>query len=259
MNKFLKVAVMASKTGAKLLQKGFKKNIRLKVVDKKSGLVPDYVTKFDYQAQKEILRVITSHFPNHSLLSEEGIGIVKKSEYEWIIDPLDGTTNFSKGIPIFATTMALAKHGQILIGVTIFPIQNEIYWATHRHGAYMNGKKIKTSLTAKTRGAFVGLSMLRSKEALQLGISTFRKLMSVPVKPRIFGSVASDLARVAAGKLDAAVFNHTKPWDIAAGIILVREAGGKVSHLGTGKFSLYADQLVASNKHLHTPLIKLLK
>lgn len=259
MNKFLKVAVRASKAAAKLLQNGFKKNTKIKVADKNSGVVPDYVTKFDYQAQKEILGVITSHFPNHSLLSEEGISIVKKSEYEWIIDPLDGTNNFSKGIPIFATTVALAKRGNVLVGVTFFPAQNEIYWASYGNGAYLNGKKIKVSHTRSPQGALVGLSMLRSIDAIRLGTSTFRKLMSVPIKPRIFGSVASDLARVASGKLDGAVFNHTKPWDIAAGIILVKEAGGKVSHLGTGKFSLYAEQLVASNKYLHAPLLKLLK
>lgn len=259
MNQFLKVALMAGTAAAKILQKGFKNNLKSKITDKHSGIIPDYVTKYDYQAQKQILRIIATHFPNHSLLAEEGVSIAKKSEYEWIVDPLDGTNNFSKGIPLFATTLALAKRGQILVGVTIFPSQNEIYRAAHRRGAYLNDKKIKVSQTKKSRGALVGLSMLRSKEALELGVATFRKLMNIPVKPRIFGSIASDLARVAAGKLDAAVFNHTKPWDIAAGIILVKEAGGKISHLGNEKSPLYAEQILASNRNLHRFLLDNLK
>lgn len=257
MDKYLKVALLAARKACEVLQDGFLKSAKVK--DKKSGIIADWVTKYDYLAQKHILEIITTHFPAHNLLSEEGINIGKGSDLQWVIDPLDGTTNFSRGIPNFSSSIALIKKDQILLGVIALPVQNEIYWAMTGQGAFLNRKPIAVSKTKKLLSALVGVAMLRSKPAIALGTKTLKKLMTVPIKPRVFGSIATDLARVASGKLDAVVFNHTKPWDIAAGILLVREAGGKVTHLRGKKFTLEAEQMIASNKYLHKTLLKILK
>lgn len=259
MDKFLKIAMLAAKKSAAMLQSGFREEI--KTTDKNSaGLVSDWVTKYDYAAQKIILQIITRAFPTHSLLSEEGISITKNSPYQWIIDPLDGTTNFSRGIANFSSSIALSHRGKIILGVITLPAQKETCWAAAGQGTFLNGKRVRVSKTKNLRSSLIGVSMLRSRAALEIGAKTFQKLLSVPIKPRIFGSIAADLARVASGQLDAVVFNHSMPWDIAAGILLVKEAGGKVTGRdGKATISLKKIQLVASNGHLHKGILSALR
>ena len=171
----LKVALKAAEEASKLLRQGFQEAEK-EVKDKKTGHVADYVTKFDYAVQKAILDIITRHFPSHSLLSEEDRPIPNNSTYQWIIDPLDGTTNFSRGIPNFATSIALAHKKEVVLGVIALPYEKEIYWATKNNPTRLNGKRIRVSQAQKLRSALVGISMLRSVEAMQLGTKTFVKL-----------------------------------------------------------------------------------
>ncbi len=255
--KLLTTALKAGKAASEILARGFGKQITIK--EKNSGVIADVVTKYDLAAQKAILKIITGSFPDHSLLAEEGVSVLKPSDYQWIVDPLDGTTNFSRGIPYFSTSIGLAYKNKLVLGVISVPATRELFYAVKGQGAFRNNKKIKVSENKKLPKALIGVSMTRSKEALKLGQKAFLAVTNAPAKPRIYGSIATDLARVSMGALDGAIFNHMNPWDIAAGIVLVTEAGGKVSGVGEVPFSLSATQMVASNKPLHNQLLKLAK
>ncbi len=251
MNEYLKTALQAAKAASKILNEGFVKGAVAK--DKNTSETGDWITEYDYKAQSAIVKIIAKQFPSHSILSEEGIDEDRRSDYKWIIDPLDGTTNFSHGFPNFATAIALEYKNKPFIGVIALPSQNQIFWAVKNQGAFLNGKPIHISDTAQTNKALIGISMARSANALKLGNNTFNKITLAPAKPRVYGSIAADLARVALGQLDATVCNHLFPWDYLAGILLVTEAGGKVTWVKE------KTQFVASNKFLHTKLVSILK
>src|SRR3989344_6158096 len=180
-HKFLKIALAAAGRAGKILQAGFNKEI--KVTEKGQLAVADRVNKYDYWAQKQILKIITRAFPSHSLLSEEGVSIERKSDYQWIIDPLDGTNNFSRGIPNFSCSIALSCKKKLILGVICLPAQKETYWAVAGRGAFLNGKRVRVSKGKRLQSALVGISMLRSREALAVGAKTFKKLLSIPIKP----------------------------------------------------------------------------
>lgn len=253
--KLLATALKAGRAANEILHKGFGKAVV--TTEKHSGIVHDLVTKYDYAAQKAILKIITGAFPEHSLLSEEGVSVVTGSPYQWIIDPLDGTTNFSRGIPYFSSSIGLSYKDKLVLGVIAVPATGELFFASKGQGAFRNNKKIQVSKTKTLPQSLIGISMLRSTEARKMGNKAFQAVIHAPAKPRIFGSVATDLARVSMGAIDGIIFNHMNPWDIAAGIVLVTEAGGKVSGIGPQPFSLSAKQMVASNKPLHNKLVKL--
>jgi myo-inositol-1(or 4)-monophosphatase len=254
--KLLTTAIKAGRAASEILKRGFGKEMA--TTEKYSGVIADMVTKYDYAAQKAILKIITNAFPDHSLMSEEGISVVTKSPYQWIIDPLDGTSNFSRGIPHFATSIGLAYKDKLILGVVGIPPTGELFYASKGHGTFRNNRRVKVSQTKDLSQALIGVSMARSAAALKLGTKTFQAVTRAPAKPRIYGGLAADLARVSMGALDGIIFNHLNPWDIAAGIVLVTEAGGKVSGAEGKPFSLSAIQMVASNKILHNKLRKII-
>lgn len=254
--KLIATAIKAGKAASEILSRGFGKEVS--TIEKHSGVISDMVTKYDYAAQKAILKIITKEFPEHSLLSEEGISLVQKSPYQWIVDPLDGTSNFSRGIPHFSSSIGLSYKNKLVLGVIAVPATQELFYAAKGHGTFRNNKKVKVSKTNMLPKALIGVSMTRSAEALRIGNKAFQAVVKAPAKPRIYGSIATDLARVSMGALDGAIFNHMNPWDIAAGIVLVTEAGGKVSGVGKVPFSMNSKQLIASNKVLHNKLLKLI-
>ncbi len=257
LKKELKVAIAAAKEASEVLNQGFTQTIR--ITKNKSGVIANLVTQYDYKAQEVILKHITNNFPEHAILSEEGVDKRSHSPFQWIIDPLDGTTNFSRKIPNFGVSIALQHNSELVLGVIAIPSQNEIYYATKGNGAFLNGKKISVSESKKLPSAMISVSMDRSKEALKLGTKTFNKLTLAPTKPRVTGSLVTDLARVAAGNLDGTIFNNLYPWDFAAGVVLIREAGGSVTKVDGSRFDLYGKQYIASNKNLHKQLQKLLR
>jgi myo-inositol-1(or 4)-monophosphatase len=254
--KLITTAVKAGKKASEILAKGFGKEVAY--IYKESGINGDVVTKYDLAAQKAILKIITDQFPDHSLLAEEGMNRVTTSPYQWIIDPLDGTGNFSRGIAHFSSSIGLAYKNKLILGVIAIPAMNELFVAAKGQGAYRNNKRIHVSKANDLRKSMVTVCFIRSGEGSQKGLTTFTKLVKAPTKVRVTGSVAADLARLAMGANDAVVFNHMNPWDIAAGTILVQEAGGKVSGIGGKPFSFDNKQMIASNKGLHNKLLKLI-
>lgn len=189
----------------------------------------DYASEVDAQAEAEIIRELKRAFPDHAFLAEES-GQTGKSRYTWVIDPLDGTSNFLHGIPHFCVSIALLDNQEPVLGVIYDPLRNEIYSATKGSGAVLNDKRIRVSQRNDLSGAMLITGFApRQRSKIGAQLEAVRELMRDAEDVRRTGSAALDLAWVAAGRCDAYFEAGVQPWDIAAGVLLVREAGGRVS------------------------------
>jgi len=233
---------------------------RIETITKKGDI--NLVTEADLASEALIIERIRSHFPRHAILAEESgeaIVIGSDSEYKWIIDPLDGTTNYAHGYPCFCVTIALEHNGEIVSGVTYDPTRDELFAAEKGRGATLNGKPIRVSATAELGNALLVTGFpydfkIREKFARHL---TEFLLASRGV--RRDGSAAIDMAYVACGRFDGFWEEGLNPWDVAAGKLLIEEAGGVVSYYDGAKFSIYTPPIVASNGLIHEQMTGILK
>ncbi|MEK7627682.1 MAG: inositol monophosphatase family protein [Patescibacteria group bacterium] len=245
-NFIIKIAVEAGE----ILRKKFGKIRDIKFKDK----FGDPVTEADYASEKHIISAIRKKFPSHNILSEEDGNHNRQSDYLWIIDPLDGTSNFTMEIPFFCVSIAVARANQILAGVIYNPIHNELFFAEKGDGAFLNNKKIVVSKVFKPMLSRVMMAW-NGINAETLGVlKTFSD--NGFVKARAIGSAALGLAYVAAGRGDAYVSLGCKLWDVAAGVIIISEAGAKISDIFGKKWNFQSPTLVAANKILHSKIIK---
>jgi myo-inositol-1(or 4)-monophosphatase len=196
---------------------------------KQTNINADWVTKYDIASQKRIVAIIKKGFKKHNFLGEESLNEKNDSAFTWVIDPLDGTSNFSKGIPYFSVSIALKHFEETIIGVIALPIEGKIIYAEKGQGVFCNNKKISVSKTQKLKDAYVGIGLIRNKEGYIATNQNIASLAKHHTKFRIFGSIASDLAYTAMGSLDAVIIHNANPWDVQAGLFLVEEAGGKVN------------------------------
>lgn len=219
----------------------------------------EIVTKADLIAEKIILKAIKQNFPGHHVLSEEDGDNGNDSDYLWIIDPLDGTTNFSMHNPLFSVSIGVAYHGKIILGVIYAPYVNELYVAQDGGGATMNGKKINVSKIGKKEKALNTFCHGSGDENVQTALNymNYQKLKGFDC--RQLGSAAIELAYVACGRIESIVIPGANPWDVAAGALLVREAGGKVTDFINKKWSLKSEDILASNGKIHNEIVKVLK
>lgn len=227
-------------------------------VSKKGDI--NLVTEADLASEKLIIEKIKSYYPKHSILAEEsGNAVVHgDSTWKWIIDPLDGTTNFAHGYPCFCVTIALEHEGKIVIGVTYDPTRNELFAAERGQGATLNNKPIRVSETEKLGESLIVTGFpydFKQKENFARHLTDFL-LYSRGV--RRDGSAAIDLAYVACGRFDGFWEEGLNPWDVAAGILLIEEAGGQVSYYDGSPHNLYKPPLLASNGLIHGEMIKVL-
>ena len=188
----------------------------------------DVVTDVDVMAEKASLAVLREEYPDFSILSEESEAIVTDSPYSWIVDPLDGTRNYVSGVPHFCVVVALALEGEMVLGVTFDPVRNEMFHAERGKGTYLNGAKVSVSSKEELGQCLLGFDMgyvdEKAVKALKLVQGLWPNMQSV----RIMGSSALGLAYTACGRLDLYFHHHLYPWDIASGLLLVKEAGGVV-------------------------------
>lgn len=216
------------------------------------------VTKADKLAEKIIISKIRKKFPNHSILSEEIGAINAGKEYLWIIDPLDGTTNFVMKNPLFSTTVALVFKNQIVLGIIYAPILGEFYETILGQGAFYNQQKIKVSKVKKISKGFhtycYGSS--KSKYANQ-AINYYQKMFKQGNEIRQLGAATLEFARVARGITESIVIPGANPWDVAAGALLVREAGGRVTDFANKKWDLKRTDIIASNGLVHSSLLNI--
>ena len=253
--KFKEVAVFSAKSAGDLLLENFGKKQK---INYKSDV--DLLTEIDKKSEKLIIDIITKNFPGHNILSEESKPTDKKSSYKWIIDPLDGTTNYAHNFPFFCVAIALEIDGEIRLGVVYNPILNELFFAEKGKGAYLNNKKIKVSEIKKITNSLLATGFPYDiKESKNNNIKNFINFSLCAQAVRRPGSASLDQCYVAMGRLDGFWELKLNPWDMAAGSLIVKEAGGKVTDFSGKNFSIYKREIVASNGIIHSDMIDILK
>ena len=217
----------------------------------------DLVTEADRASERLIVEKLRNHFPTHAVVAEEGGGQEGSSEYRWYVDPLDGTTNFAHGFPMFNVTLALEKAGELIAGVIYHPIHEEMFTAEKGGGAYLNSRRIHVSKVARVEDALVATGFPSRKRHENVNVHFYYQLAMMSHGVRRAGAAALDLAYVACGRLDAFWEFGLNPWDMAAGVLMVREAGGMASDMHGGPFSLKGPHMLADNGLLHQPMVGL--
>ncbi|MEG3765714.1 inositol-1-monophosphatase [Alteromonas sp. 14N.309.X.WAT.G.H12] len=258
MHPMLNIAVRAARVAGQIILRGFENRSDL---TKETKGVNDYVTLIDKEAEQAIINKIQQSYPDHSFLGEEsGETHGADTEYQWIIDPLDGTTNFIKGIPHFSVSIALLHKGRLDQAVVFDPIRSEIFTASRGQGAQLNGYRIRTT-KPKDLSETVLATALPFKEKAQFGefALSLNRIFRECGDIRRGGSAALDMAYVAAGRMDGYWERGIKVWDIAAGELLVREAGGLVTDFVGNNDPMYKGEIVAGSPRVVQSLVKHLK
>ena len=219
----------------------------------------DFVSEVDRRAERIILDVLSKAYPDHAILAEES-GAQGDSEYRWIIDPLDGTTNYLHGFPQFAISVALEHKGVLDQGIIYDPLRQELFTSSRGEGAWLNERRMRVSRRDSLEGALIGTGFpFRSLNRLDTYLDIFRQLTAVVAGIRRPGAASLDLAYVAAGRLDGFWEYGLEPWDIAAGTLLIREAGGFASDMDSGEPNIESGNIVAGNLAVHDMLMEIIR
>ena len=220
----------------------------------------DIVTAIDKKCEETIISIIKKKFPNHSILAEESGKDTQTENYSWIIDPIDGTTNFFHSFPVVCTSIAVAHKNEIILGGIYDPLRDELFFAEKGKGAVMNGQPIKVSQTEKLDKSLLatGFAYDRRQHA-DYYLSYFKAFMLKTQGTRRAGAAALDLCYVACGRIDGFWEFKLKPWDVAAGKLIVEEAGGKISMFNGNTFDLFGNETLASNSKIHSEMIEIIQ
>lgn len=220
----------------------------------------DLVTKADIESERVITETIRSTFPDHSILAEESGLYSCSSSSRWIVDPLDGTTNFAHQLPLFCSSIAFQHEGEIIVGVILNPVTNELFYAVKNQGAYLNGVRINVSDKKDLKESLLVTGFPYNATDI---IDQIMKRMTSCLKAsqgiRRLGSAALDLCYVACGRFDGFWEQNLKPWDTAAGYLIAREAGGVVTDFANNPFQTEMHEILATNSLIHEEMIVLLK
>jgi myo-inositol-1(or 4)-monophosphatase len=251
-NREMDVAVLAAHKAGGLLRMHFERGVQAHTKSTQF----DLVTEADKASETTILAVLTEAFPNHRILSEEGGGNHAESEYVWLVDPLDGTTNFAHGHPQFCVSIALQHAGGTVAGVVYNVMRDELFTAARGAGARLNGRPIRVSHTPTLTRSLLATGFPYDRQSdPQNNLDQFGDLLLRAQGVLHGGSAAIDLATLAAGQLDGYWEFKLKPWDLAAGAILVDEAGGSVTNPQGAALDLWTGNVVASNGHIHGEML----
>ena len=253
MHPMLNIAVKAARRAGNLIHRAAD-NIDHLTITKKSHA--DFVSEVDRAAERIIIETLLEAYPGHAILAEES-GTQGESEYVWIIDPLDGTTNFLHGIPQYAVSIALQHNGVLTQAVVYDPTKNDLFTATRGRGAFLNDKRIRVSKRRDLTDSLIGTGFPYTRfEHLEAYMAIFRDLMQKTAGLRRPGAASLDLAWTAAGRYDGFFETGLKAWDIAAGCLLITEAGGIVSDLAGNPNQLKSGHICAGNPDIHGHLLK---
>ncbi|NIR61608.1 MAG: inositol monophosphatase, partial [Gammaproteobacteria bacterium] len=258
MHPMLNIAVRAARAAGNVILRHMDRIDTLTVTSKRRN---DFVSEVDHRAEQEIIRVLRKAYPDHTILAEEsGEHTAATGEYQWIIDPLDGTTNYLHGFPQFAVSIALKHRDRIEQGVVYDPLREELFTATRGAGARLNDRRIRVSASRGLEGALVGTGFpFRDYSHLDTYLGVFREVVTEAAGVRRAGSAALDLAYVAAGRLDGFWEANLKAWDIAAGTLLILEAGGLATDFRGEHDFLERGELVCGPPKTHQALLALVQ
>lgn len=250
----LNFAINAAREAGKIIAEKYGRGVQIH----NKGTI-DLVTEADLAAEKIIIECISSYYPRHAILAEESGKSAHDNEYKWLIDPLDGTTNFAHSYPCFCVSIALEHKGVLKIGVVYDPLRDELFAAEHGEGATLNNKKIRVSETDTIERSLLCTGFpynIRERGAAY--VEPFINFLMKAQAVRRDGSAALDLAYVACGRFDGFWEGGLNPWDMAAGILLIEEAGGRVSSFNGSQYDIYNPPIVASNGLIHDVMIGVL-
>jgi myo-inositol-1(or 4)-monophosphatase len=246
---FLETAVEIAREAGALLANYFERPVAFETKGEF-----DLVTEADRASEKLVVERLRQYFPSHSIQAEEGGGQESGSDYRWYVDPLDGTTNFAHGYPAWSVTMALEKAGELVTGVVFDPTRNELFACEKGSGAFLNGKRIQVSRVAKLADSLSCTGFPNHNRQSSPNIHFYYQLAMETHGVRRGGSAAIDLAYTACGRLDAFWEIGLRPWDLAAGKLLVTEAGGICTEMRGGVHSMESADILADNGLLHEEL-----
>ena len=256
MNPMVGFAVKAARRAGDIINRAAENIEQLKVQHKTKN---DLVSEVDHAAEAEIINSLQKIYPDHAFLAEES-GRIGESDYEWIIDPLDGTTNFLHGFPIYAVSIALAYKKQLQVAVVYDPCRNDLFTASRGSGAYLNEKRIRVSKRDKLIDCLIGTGFpFRANSDVDSYGEMFKALALKTAGIRRPGAAALDLANVAAGRLDGFWEIGLSPWDMAAGALLIKEAGGLVGDLDGDSKYMDSGKIVAGNPKIFAQLLSTLR
>lgn len=250
------VLMEATREAGKIIQHYFNGSFQ---VDNKEG-INNLVTEVDKHSEKKIIEIIKQHYPNHSIISEEVGELMQDSPYQWIIDPIDGTVNFAHSIPICCVSIALKHNDDLLYGTVYNPMMNELFFAEKGKGAYLNDKPISVSSKSDFRKACLVTGFPYKWPAAQSEhpIRVFERFILEGLPVRRLGSAAIDLCWVACGRFDGFWEYNLSSWDVAAGYLIVQEAGGRITNFEGAPYSVFDKQTLATNGRIHEDMLRLI-
>lgn len=253
----LNVAVDAAKEAGDFLKQNLGK---VRLIQRKEGQERNLVTEIDRGSEAIIIGHIQRRFPSHDILAEEsGTEHAQQSDYRWVIDPLDGTTNFTHGFPVFCVSIGIEHKGALVAGVIYDPNLDELFTAERGGGAFLNGKRMHvSSIPSLDRGLLVTGFPYNITENPDHAVEHFINFLMSSQAVRRMGSAAIDLAYVAAGRYEGFWEVALNPWDMAAGVVLVEEAGGVVTDFRGGPFTIYKKEILATNSLVHEEMMNIL-
>ncbi|HHB13327.1 MAG TPA: inositol monophosphatase [Chromatiales bacterium] len=256
MNPYVNIATQAARDAGRII---LRYSNRLDAIAVESKARNDFVSEVDRAAEQTIIQRIRRAYPRHAILAEES-GHRGGGEFEWIIDPLDGTTNYLHGIPHYAVSIALRHRGELKMGVIYDPFKEELFCAARGEGATLNNRRIRVSRRRSLSGALLGTGIpFRPNQNLDLYLETLKALIPDTAGVRRAGSAALDLAYVAAGRFDGFWEFKLHPWDMAAGVVLIREAGGLVGDLQGGQNFLKTGDILAAPPRIFQQMVGILR
>ena len=245
----LNIAITAARLGGSMITQAMDRLNTIKISEKKPN---DFVTEMDQRVEKAIIACIKKAYPQHGIIGEESGEQPGTADYQWIIDPIDGTRNFIYGLPYFSISIAIMHHQKLAHGVVYDPIRQELFTASRGKGAHLNDRRIRVTQNKQLATSLIGIGFKQANAVCQA-------ISDVCGDTRRLGSAALDLAYVAAGRLDGFVEYHLHRWDIAAGILLVKEAGGLICDTDGGETYLQTGNIVAGTPAILKQLLKVIK
>ncbi|MDZ4262013.1 MAG: inositol-1-monophosphatase [Pseudomonadota bacterium] len=256
MHPIVNIAIRAARQAGTVITRASNRMDSLNIQTKSPN---DFVSEVDRQAEDEIIQTIRKAFPDHSILAEESGEHSAGDEFQWIIDPLDGTTNFLHQFPQYSVSIAVKQRGRLEHAVVFDPLKDEIFSASRGAGAQLNGRRLRVSKANGLEGALLGTGIpFKNQRYLDLYLQMLKTMVIPSAGIRRAGSAALDLAYVASGRLDGFWELDLKPWDMAAGILLIQEAGGMVSDINGGHEIFETGHIIAANPKVFKAMVQAL-